>query len=140
MKEIAFEVRTRFLGHYVSIFKDLNEEFLAGNSLSSFRNFEFEKENIFYSFSAEGISCGTVCDAIFQVLSTSDLFFDTIVYFKDGHFFDDIYDSALAKAKQQHNVVATHQQQPKKSKKRIHHSFPTKQKENVCAITAFICS
>ena len=108
MKEIAFEAQTRFLGHYVSLFKDLNEEFHAGNSLSAFRNFEFEKENIFYSLGTEGISCETVCDAIFQVLSTSDLFFDTIVYFQGGHFFDDIYDSAIAKAEQQHNVVATH--------------------------------
>ena len=108
MKEIALEARTRFLGHYVSLFKDLNEEFLAGNSLSAFRNFEFEKENIFYSLGAEGISCETVCDAIFHVLSTSDLFFDTIVYFQGGYIFDDIYDSAIAKAKQQHNVCATH--------------------------------
>ena len=108
MKEIALEARTRFLGHYVSLFKDLNEEFLAGNSLSAFRNFEFEKENIFYSLGTEGISCEAVCDAIFQVLSTSDLFFDTIVYFQGGHFFDDIYDSAITKAKQQHNDVATH--------------------------------
>ena len=108
MKEIALEARTRFLGHYVSLFKYLNEEFLAGNSLSAFRNFELEKGNIFYSLGAEGISCETVCDAIFQVLSTSDLFFDTIVYFQGGHFFFDIYDSAITKAKRQHNVVATH--------------------------------
>ena len=108
MKEIALEARTRFLGNYVSLFKDLNQEFLTGNSLSSFRNFEFEKENIFYSLGAEGISCETVCDAIFHVLSTSDLFFDTILYFEGGHFFYTIYDSAITKAKQQHNVVATH--------------------------------
>ena len=108
MKEIALEARTRFLGHYVSLFKDLIEEFLAGNSLSAFRNFEFEKENIFYSLGAEGISCETVCDTIVHVLSTSDQFFDTIFYFQGGYIFYDIYDSAIAKVKQEHNVCATY--------------------------------
>ena len=106
MKEIASEARTCYLSHYVALFKDLNQEFLAGNSLSAFRNFELEKENILHSL-LEGISCETVCDAIFYVLSTTDLFFDTIVYFAD-FIFDNIYDSAITKAKEQHNVVATH--------------------------------
>ena len=108
MKEIDSEARTRFLSHYVSLFKDLNQEFLTGNSLSTFRNFEFEKENIFHSL-LEGISCKTVCNAIFQVLSTADLFLDTIFYFHGQHIFNDIYDSAITTAKQQHNVTATHQ-------------------------------
>ena len=106
MKEIASEARTCYLSHYVALFKDLNQEFLAGNSLSTLRNFELEKENILHSL-LEGISCETVCDAIFHVLSTADLFFDTIVYFAD-FIFDNIYDSAITKAKEQHNVVATH--------------------------------
>ena len=108
MKEIALEARTRFLGNYVSLFKDLNQEFLAGNSLSSFRNFELEKENILYSLGGEVTSCETVDEAFFHVLPTSDLFIDTIVYFEGAHLFNTIYDSAITKAIQQDNVVATH--------------------------------
>ena len=66
-----------------------------------------EKENIFHSL-IEGISCEIVCDAIFQVLSTADLFLDTIFYFQNQQYFRDIYDSAITKAKQKYNSVAIH--------------------------------
>ena len=67
-----------------------------------------EKENIFHSL-IEGISCEIVCDAIFQVLSTADLFLGTIVSFQRQQLFYAIYDLAITKAKQQHDVAATHQ-------------------------------
>ena len=110
MKEIASEARTRFLKHYISLFKDLNQEFLAGNSaLSAFRNFEIEEENIFHCL-VEGILCETVCDETFHVLSTADLFFNTMVWFpyQREQLCYRIYDSAITKTKQQQNVVATH--------------------------------
>ena len=107
MKEIASQARTRFLSHYVCLFKDLNQEFLARDSLSAFRNFELEKENIFYSL-LEGISCEAIWDAIFDVLSTADLFFDTIMYFQHQQLFYEIYHSAITKAKEKQNDIATH--------------------------------
>lgn len=108
MKEIATEARTRFLNHYISLFKDLNRQFLSGKSLCAFRSFEKEKETILHSL-LKGVSNEAVCDAIFGVLSTADIFLDTIVYFDHGLRFDHIYNSAIKEAKQQRNIVATHQ-------------------------------
>ena len=108
MKEIATKARTRFLIHYISLFEDLNRQFLGGNSLCAFRNFEMEKENILQSL-LKGVLNETVCDAIFRVLSTAEMFLDTIVYFDHGSRFDHIYNSAIIKAKQQENIAATHQ-------------------------------
>ena len=108
MKEIACEAERRFLSYYVKLFEDLNKQFLAGNSLLAFHDFEFNKENLVHSL-CEGLQNDAVCDAIFDVLSDADLFLDTIFYFEHGLMFDKIYDLALAKAKQQHKFKAVHQ-------------------------------
>ena len=108
MKEIACEAERRFLTYYVQLFEDLNIQFLAGNSLLAFHDFEFNKENIAHSL-CEGLQNESVCDAIFDVLSDADLFLDTIFYFERSWVFLKIYDLAIAKAKEQRKFKAVHQ-------------------------------
>jgi tetratricopeptide (TPR) repeat protein len=108
MNEIAREARRRFLSYYVKLFKDINNQFLARNSLLPFHDFEFNKENMMHSLS-EGLQDEVVCDAIFDVLSDADLFLDTIFYFERGWMVDEIYKLAIAKAKEQRKFKAVHQ-------------------------------
>ena len=108
MKETAREAQRRFLSYYVKLFKDLNNQFLAGNSLLTFHDFEFNKENIMHSLS-EGLQNEAVCPPIFDVLSDADLFLDTIFYFESAWMVDEIYKLAIAKAKEQRKFKAVHQ-------------------------------
>ena len=108
MKEIACEAERRFLIYYVQLFEDLNSQFLAGNSLLAFHDFEFNKENMVHSLS-EGLRNKAVCDTLFDVLSDADLFLDTIFYFERGWMFDNIYNIAIVKAKEQRRFKAVHQ-------------------------------
>ena len=108
MNEIAREAQRRFLIYYVKLFRDLNNQFLARNSLLAFHDFEFNKENMMHSLS-EGLQDEVVCDAIFDVLSDADLFLDTIFYFERGWMVDEIYKLAIAKAKEQRTFKAVHQ-------------------------------
>jgi tetratricopeptide (TPR) repeat protein len=57
----------------------------------------------------EGLQNDAVCDSIFDVLSDADLFLDTICYFDHGWMFYKIYNSAIAKAKEQCKFKAIHQ-------------------------------
>ncbi|CAB3995377.1 Nephrocystin-3 [Paramuricea clavata] len=108
MKEIAREAERRFLRYYVQLFKDLNNQFLAGNSLLAFHDFEFNKENMVHSL-CEGLQNEAVCDAIFDVLSDVDLFLDTIFYFEHYWMLQKIYDFAIAKARVRSKFRAVHQ-------------------------------
>ena len=108
MKEIASEAERRFLRYYVQLFEDLNSQFLAGNSLLAFHDFEFNKENMVHSLS-EGLQNKAFFDALFDVLSDADLFLDTIFYFERSWMFYKIYDLAIAKAKEQRKFKAVHQ-------------------------------
>ncbi|CAB4023195.1 Nephrocystin-3 [Paramuricea clavata] len=108
MNEIACEAERRFLSYYVKLFEDLNNQFLAGNSLFAFHDFEFNRENIVHSL-CEGLQNEAVCDAIFDVLSGSDLFLDTIFCFERCWMFFKIYNLAIAKAKGQRKFKALHQ-------------------------------
>ena len=74
MKEIVFQAKTRFFRYYILMFKDLNKQFLARKSLSASFKFRQEKENIFLSFT-QGVSNDELCDELFDVLSTAELFF-----------------------------------------------------------------
>ncbi|CAB4036325.1 WD repeat-containing alr2800 [Paramuricea clavata] len=53
MKEIARDAEKRFLNYYIKLFEDLNNQFLAGNSLLVFRDFEFNKQNMVHCLSED---------------------------------------------------------------------------------------
>ena len=109
MKEIARDAQRRFLNYYVKLFEDLNNQFLTGNSLLVFRDFEFNKQNMVHCLS-EGLQNEAVRDAIFDVLSDADLFLDTIFYHEhDAWMFSKIYNLAIAEAKEQRKFKAVHQ-------------------------------
>jgi tetratricopeptide (TPR) repeat protein len=108
MKEIAREAERRFLCYYVKLFEELNNQFLAGNSLHVFHDFEFNKENMVYSLS-EGLQNEAACDAIFDVLSDANLFLNTVSNCDNGEHFHEIYNSAIAKAKEQRKFKVVHQ-------------------------------
>jgi hypothetical protein len=108
MKEIAYEAQRRFLSYYVKLFEELNNQFLAGNSLLAFHDFEFNKENIVHSVS-EGLQNDGVCETIFDVLSDADLFLDIVFYYERDSMFDKIYDLAISKAKELREFKAVHQ-------------------------------
>ncbi|CAB3987867.1 Nephrocystin-3 [Paramuricea clavata] len=108
MREVAREAERRFLSYYVKLFEDLNNQFLAGNSLLAFHDFEYSRENMVHSLS-EGLQNETVCYAIFDVLSDADLFLDTIFYFQHERIFQEIYKLAIAKAKEQRKFKGVHQ-------------------------------
>ena len=57
----------------------------------------------------EGLQDKAFFDALFDVLSDADLFLDTIFYFERGWTFDNIYNIAIAKAKEQGKFKAVHQ-------------------------------
>ena len=107
MKEIGRQAQTRFLRHYVQLCKKLNEEFLAGDSLTTFLKFEFDKENILHCL-VQGISNENVFEEVFRVLAAADLFLDTTLYFDPTSVYDDVYIPAVEKAKERCDVVATH--------------------------------
>jgi hypothetical protein len=108
MKEIACEAQKRFLSYYVKLFEDLNNRFLAGNSLLAFHDFELNKENIVHSLS-EGVQNEAVCDALFDVLSDAEMFLGTVFYLERRWIFEKFYNLAIAKAKQQRKFKAVHQ-------------------------------
>jgi tetratricopeptide (TPR) repeat protein len=107
-KEIARDAQRRFLSYYVKLFEDLNNQFLARNSLLAFHDFELNKENIVHSLS-EGVQNEAVCDAIFDALFDADLFLGTVFYLESRWIFKKIYNLAIAKAKEQRKFKAVHQ-------------------------------
>ncbi|CAB4021869.1 WD repeat-containing alr2800, partial [Paramuricea clavata] len=108
MKEIACEAQKRFLSYYVKLFEDLNNQFLAGNSLLAFHDFELNKENIVHTLS-EGVQNEAVCDALFDVLSDAEMFLGTVFYLERRWIFEKFYNLAIAKAKEQRKFRAVHQ-------------------------------
>jgi tetratricopeptide (TPR) repeat protein/Ni2+-binding GTPase involved in maturation of urease and hydrogenase len=108
MKEVGRQAQTRFLRHYVQLCKDLNEEFLAGDSLTTFLKFEFDKKVILRCL-VQGFSSENVGEDIFDVLASADLFFDTMFYFGYASDYEIVYNLAVKKAKERRDVVATHQ-------------------------------
>ncbi|CAB3990136.1 WD repeat-containing alr2800 [Paramuricea clavata] len=108
MKEVGRQAQIRFLRHYVQLCKDLNEEFLAGDSLTTFLKFEFDKKVILHCL-VQGLSSKNVGEDILDVLAAADLFLDTMFYFGYALDYDDVYKLAVEKAKERRDVVATHQ-------------------------------
>ena len=95
MKETVDNSKGRFYAYYVSYFKELNEQFLKGHSMSAFVAFYEEKESFIESL-IESCSDSRTADDVFDVLVEAELFLDSVFWCSsEGAIFDKIYDSAL---------------------------------------------
>ena len=95
MKETVDNSKGRFYAYYVSRFKELNEQFLKGHSMSPFVAFYEEKESFIESL-IESCADSRTADDVFNVLVESELFLDSVFWCSsEGANFDKIYDSAL---------------------------------------------
>ena len=98
MKETVDKSKRRYYAYYVSRFKELNEQFLTGQSMSAFVAFYEEKETFIESL-IESCSDSNTANDVFDVLSKAELFLDSVFWCsREGDHFDRIYDSAFKEA------------------------------------------
>ena len=77
MKEAVDNSKGRFYAYYVSRFKELNEQFLKGHSMTAFVAFYEEKESFIKSL-IESCSDPSTSNVVFDVLSEAELFLDSV--------------------------------------------------------------
>lgn len=93
MKETILSTKSRFCAYYITLFKSLNEKYLAGHSMSAFTEFYDVKPSIIQSL-IEGCSDPNVADDAFEVLAKAEHFLDLLLW-REGNTFVKMYDSAL---------------------------------------------
>ena len=106
MKEIFYDSKNRLHAYYLSLFEELNEQFLTGHSMSAFIAFYEDKQNIVQSL-VDGCSYPETADRVFDVLDNAEIFLDSIFWTHSSATcpFDLIYDSALKAANRYGNAV-----------------------------------
>lgn len=100
MRETVIESKARLREfHILNInrFKELNEKFLAGQSLLAFIDFYKDEQRITQSL-IEGCSDSKAANSVFEVLVHAELFL-YLVYWKEEFKFNKIYDSAINMAR-----------------------------------------
>ena len=103
MKDVLLKSKTHLLQFYVSLFANLSERFVSGQSMSAFMDFYQDKQNIISSL-IDGCSHSSTCDSVFEALIQGMLLLDAVLW-SDRVLFDKIYDAALTEARQLHNVT-----------------------------------
>ena len=103
MKETIPDAESRLRAFYASRFEELNEQFLAGNSMSAFIEF-YEHEQSFLTSLIEGCYDSKTSDNVFRVLVKSELFLDSL-FWCEGEKIDNIYESAIEAARKDGNSV-----------------------------------
>ena len=96
MKEIKLKSRAHLSAFYLRRFKELNEKFLTGQSMSAFIDFYQDEQNIKQSL-IEGCADSKTAKSVFEVLVKAELFLCSL-YFREKFKFNKIYDSALKMA------------------------------------------
>ena len=97
MKESIVKSKARQRAFFICRFKELNEQFLTGYSMSAFIEFYQDEQNIKQSL-IEGCSDSKTANSVFEVLVKAELFLCSL-YFREESNFNTIYDSALRTAK-----------------------------------------
>ena len=97
MKTIFQDAKGRFYAYYLDVFKKLNKQFLAGQSLLAYQQFQREEQNITHLL--KEINKEDVC-----VLSDADVFLDCI-YWGDGASHQKIFDAAISASRQQKDTL-----------------------------------
>ena len=101
INEVLLSSKIRLLQFYISVFVELKERFLSGQSLSSFIDFYEKKQNIISSI-IDGCQESSTRDSVFDALTQGVLFLDTVLW-SDRDSFNKIYDTAITKAKKYGN-------------------------------------
>ena len=96
MKEAMLNSKARLSAFYVSLFEQLNQQFLTGQSMQAFIDFYEEKQNIIQSL-MESCSDPKTCDVAFGVLTKAEIFLDSL-FWCEGKIIDKIYDHATKEA------------------------------------------
>ena len=98
MKQTVLISKSRFHSFYIAQFEKLNENFLAGHSMSAFIEFYEEERDIVQSL-IDGCLDSKTANSVFDVLAKAELFLATLFSY-EGSTFDKIFDTALMTAKQ----------------------------------------
>ena len=104
MNEVIVKSTTRFIQFYISLFAELNNGFLSGQSMSAFIDFYEDKQNIMSSL-IKGCSNISTRDSCFDGLTQGMLFMDAVLW-SDRASFNKIYDTAVTEAKQSTDSTA----------------------------------
>ena len=97
MKETVLQSKARLRAFYIRRFKDLNEKFLTGHSMSAFIDFYKDEQSIIQSL-IEGCLDSKTANSVFEVLVEAELFLYSI-YWKNEITFTKIYESAINEAR-----------------------------------------
>ena len=91
----------RLKAFYISLFKKLNQQFLAGHSMAAYIAFYEDKESIIQSL-VKGCSDPKTADNVFDILVKGEMFLDSLFWSpSDEKNFDYIYDTAIKAASDQ---------------------------------------
>ena len=104
MNEVIVRSTTRFIQFYISLFAELNDGFLSGQSMSAFIDFYEDKQNIMTSLIKGCLNISTR-DSCFDGLTQGMLFMDAVLW-SDRASFNEIYDMAITEAKQSTDSTA----------------------------------
>ena len=104
MNEVIVRSTTRFIQFYISLFAELNDGFLSGQSMSAFIDFYEDKQNIMTSIIKGCLNISTR-DSCFDGLTQGMLFMDAVLW-SDRASFNEIYDTAITEAKQSTDSTA----------------------------------
>ena len=96
MNEVMHNSKRRFFKFHVSRFKELNDDFLTGHSMSPFIAYYEDDQSMFQSLE-EGCSDPEIADDVFEILAEAELFLGTLC-FLEGEKFSNIYNSAIEAA------------------------------------------
>ena len=104
MNEVIVRSTTRFIQFYISLFAELNDGFLSGQSMSAFIDFYEDKQNIMSSL-INGCLNILTRDSCFDGLTQGMLFMDAVLW-SDRASFNKIYDTVITEAKKSTDSTA----------------------------------
>ena len=104
MSEVIVRSTTRFIQFYISLFAELNDGFLSGQSMSAFIDFYEDKQNIMSSLINGCLNISTRYSC-FDGLTQGMLLMDAVLW-SDRASFNKIYDTAITEAKQSTDSTA----------------------------------
>ena len=97
MRETVLKSKERLREFNICRFKELNEKFLTGDSMSAFIDIYKDEQSITQSL-IEGCSHSKTANSVFEVLVNAELFLYS-VYWKEEFNFNKIYDKAITMAR-----------------------------------------